>query len=248
VIRAEIAGMGLWSPGFADPAAWLEGRRDPAIAEPRCTLVSPRHLRFTSTLTRMGVAVFEQAVAGADLDLKTIDVTFGSSLGEIQIAVELLDMIALEGGASPARFMNSVHNTAPGHLSIATGSRGGFVAIAGGRETVSAAFHEALCLLRAPDHGAVVVILADEALPAPIDLERYPSLAIAFLLRREVERPLATITGLRRDPSAARFPVAGELAGNPCAPGLGLVDAVLRRRSGPVRLGDEGWCLDLAVA
>jgi beta-ketoacyl synthase-like protein len=248
MIGAHVCGVGFWTPGFSQAASYLAGRRDPSVTEPRCTLVSPRHLRFTSTLTRTSVAVFEQAVEAQDLDLTRIDVILASSLGEIQIAVELLDMIALEGGASPARFMNSVHNTAPGHLSIATGSRGTFTAIAGGPQTVSAAFHEALCLLQAPDHGDVVVILADEALPPPLDVDRYPSMAMAFLLRREPVSSIATITGIRSDPSVEPFPVVEELAANPCSPGLGVLDAVLRGRAGPVRLdrsGDEGWCLDL---
>lgn len=251
MIGAHVCGVGFWSPGFADPAAYLAGRRDPAVIEPRCRLVSPRHLRFTSTLTRMSVAVFEHAVEGQDLDLTRINVTLASSLGEIQIAVELLDKIALEGGASPARFMNSVHNTAPGHLSIATGSRGAFAAIAGGPQTVSAAFHDALCLLHTPDHSDVVVILADESLPPPIDFDRYPAMAMAFLLRREPVSSIATITGIRSDPSVEPFPVGDQLAANPCSPGLGVLDAVLRGRAGPVRLdrsGDEGWCLDLEVA
>lgn len=251
MIAADVCGVGFWTPGFSDAAAYLAGRRDPAVIEPRCTLVSPRHLRFTSTLTRMSVAVFEQAVEAQDLDLTKINVTLASSLGEIQIAVELLDMIALEGSASPARFMNSVHNTAPGHVSIATGSRGAFAAIAGGPQTVSAAFHEALCLLHTVEHGDVVVILADEALPPPIDFDRYPSMAMAFLLRREPVSSIATITGIRSDPSVKPFLAALELAANPCSPGLGVLEAVLRRRAGPVRLdrsGDEGWCLDLGAA
>jgi len=250
MIEAHVCGLGFWTPGFSDAAAYLAGRRDPSVIEPPCKLVSPRHLRFTSTLTRMSVAVFEQAVAGQDLDLKRINVVLASSLGEIQIAVELLDMIALEGSGSPARFMNSVHNTAPGHLSIATGSRGVFTAIAGGRQTVSAAFHEALCLLHALAHGDVVVILTDEALPPPLDIDRYPSMAMGFLLRSEPVSSIATITGIRSDPSVEPFPAGDQLAGNPCAPGLGVLDAVLGRRVGPVRLdmsGDEGWCLDLGA-
>jgi hypothetical protein len=249
---AHVAGVGLWSPGFADARRWLAGAPDPAAVAPACTLVSPRHLRFTSLLTQMGAAVFEQAVAGAGVELSALDAVFASSQGEIRTAVELIGRIADEGTNSPARFMNSVHNTLTGHLSIACRSHGVFTALAAGEDTVAAAFVEALAMLADGDRGAVAVIVGDEALPPPIDVDRYGSLAAAFLLRREpAAGTLATITGIRRDASVPAFAAAASLAGNPCAPSLGVVEAVLRRRGGPVRLdgaAGAGWCLELEPA
>ena len=89
---------------------------------------------------------------------------FGSAYGEILIAFEQLDMIEREGVPSPARFKNSVHNTASGHVSIATGNTGFTTALAAGPATF------AMCLLEAwvwleTHGGSVIVSVADEPLP-----------------------------------------------------------------------------------
>jgi hypothetical protein len=252
VTTIRVCGVGFWSPGFRDARAWLAGLADPQHREPTCTVVTPRHRRYTSRLTQMSACAFEQAVAGSSFEAATVDVVFASSQGEIAIAVELLEMVAREGGASPARFMNSVHNTVPGHLSIATRSHGTFTALAGGAQTVSAAMTEALCLAGEPQHPNVVVIMADEELPPPVDLQAYSGMAVALWLSAGEggEPDLGRLSGLRRDPSVPAVSAPEPLAANPCAPGLALLGALMNARGGCVRLDGptgEGWCVDVTV-
>lgn len=245
----EIHGVGFWSPGYADADSLARGRRDESIATPEPTLGSRRHLRYVSDLTSMAIAACEQSIAGTDIPLDQINVLFASSQGEIQIAVELLDMIADEGGASPARFMNSVHNTVCGHISIAAKSHGMFTALAGSRQTVSAAFVEAYGLLATGACDNLVLVVGDERLPPPVDPEDYDSMAMALFLRggdgcTDVPR----FAGVVRDPSVSAFAAPSNLAKNPCAPALCVLAALAEKRAGRVRLDgdcDEGWCAEL---
>lgn len=246
----EVHGIGFWSLGFADAAAFAAGRPDEAVTAPSPTLGSKRHLRYTSDVTKMAIAACEQSIAGSDLELTDLNVIFASSQGEIQIAVELLDRIASGEGASPARFMNSVHNTVCGHLSIASKSHGAFSALAGSRQTVSGALIEAFALLKTRDCESVVLVLGDESLPAPVDVARYDSLAAALFLRAgDGNGGSAEISAVVRDESVRPFVAPPELAENPCAPVLGVLAALAENRAGLVRLdgeGDEGWCAELS--
>jgi hypothetical protein len=246
----NLIGFGMWTPGFASPAAWLEGRRDPAITVPPAnTLVASRALRYTSILTRSAVAAFEQAIAGVSIDRSKVHVVFGSSLGEIEIAVELLDQIAKDGMPSPARFMNSVHNTAPAHLSIGLQSHGMFTAIAAGPQTVAATFVEGFGLAKTAGEDVVCVIVADESPPPPLNASTYPSLAVAFLLSAGSSAGLATIRRVYVDTEVKAQTMSAEIAKNPCAPALNVLRALGNGERGPIRLdGAEGrgYCLELS--
>lgn len=250
-MSVEIHGVGFWSPGYPDAAALTTGRRHPAAASPSPALGSRRHLRFTSDVTRMAIAACEQSIAGSGLPLEEINMLFASSQGEIQIAVELLDMIAREGTASPARFMNSVHNTVCGHVSIAARSHGAFTALAGSGQTVSAAFIEAYALLATGGCDNVVLVVGDERLPPPVNREEYESMALALFLRATGSGDVPRIVGITRDPGVEPFAPPAHLAANPCAPALAVLAALSEKRAGPVRLDGrdgEGWCAELAFS
>ena len=61
----HVAGIGLWTPGYPSPRAWLEGRHDPAAVRPTCALLDSRIGRYTSLVTRMAVEAMEQAAPQA---------------------------------------------------------------------------------------------------------------------------------------------------------------------------------------
>lgn len=245
-----VAGIGLWMPGYPSPKAWVEGRCDGAVTSPSCAILSSRFGRYTSLLTRMAVETVEQAAAWTRANLREIPTVFGSAYGEIQIAFKQLDMIEREGVPSPARFKNSVHNTASGHVSIATGNMGFSTALAAGRTTFAMCLMEAWAWLET-HRGSIIVSIADEPLPDHLSsVGRYDPLGVAFHLSAEPPpaQSQGRLSGLRRRnriESAARIP--DRLAKNPCAVSLLLVEAVLRNLGGtvPVEIGGEGWSVDL---
>ncbi len=246
----HIAGVGLWTPGFATPQAWADRRHDPSELRPGCAMLQSRIGRYTSLVTRMAVAALEQAAARSGTDMKEVQTVFGSAYGEIRIAFEQLDMIEREGVPSPARFKNSVHNTASGHVSIATGNMGFTTALAAGPATF------AMCLLEAwvwleTHGGSVIVSVADEPLPDHLSgVGRYDALGLAVQL--SADRPEKGTGGRlsalkRREDLGVTTDIPQALVQNPCAAGLPLIDAVLHEHSGtvPVELGRSGWSVDL---
>lgn len=250
-MEAHLVGRGLWTPGFADLFAWLEGDEDAGVQVPPCDFIGSRLLRATSTLTRELCEVAWQASQEAGLDPSATPTVFGSMHGEIRTAVDQMDMLHEgDGIISPARFKNSVHNTAAGIYSIATRNRAYTTAIAAGPATLAMCLLEAMALLHT-DEDAVVVTVGEERLP-PF-LERYGGFAplgVAFALVREAEpgASLARLASLRRDPDVTAAEPPERFRGNPCAPGLALLERHARGEYGTVPLepsGGEGWCVDV---
>ncbi len=247
----SVTGIGLWSPGFASPGDWLRNRFDPDLTRPACSLLKSRIGRYTSLVTRMAVEALEQAAAEGSADLGQVPSVFGSAYGEIQIAFEQLDMIERDGIPSPARFKNSVHNTASGHVAIASGNMGFTTALAAGGATFAMSLLEAWAWLERHG-GSILVAVADEPLPDHLSptVGRYEALGVALHL---VTEPAATNLGRltwlgSRD--GATTPVAEvpeRLAKNPCSAALPLVTALLEKRDGvvPLEVGGDSWCVEL---
>ncbi len=246
-----VTGLGFWAPGIPDAEALSAGREDPSVTRPPCDILNPRIGRYCSLVTRMAVEAFTQAGRQAGADLSRVASVFGSTYGEIQIAFEQLEMIRQEGVPSPARFKNSVHNTASGHVSIAAGNTGFSTAIAAGGATFAMALLEAWAWLEAWG-GAVIVCVADEPVPEFLtDDAPYQALGAAFHLCAEpATLALGRMSGLRRSelrqPEAAAA-ATGRWAGNPSAAALPLFEALLAGRAGTVPLepGETAWCADL---
>ncbi|MCP4446862.1 MAG: beta-ketoacyl synthase chain length factor [Myxococcales bacterium] len=244
---AYLLGSAMWSTGIASQAKWRADDFDAAMQTPTCSSVKTRHLRYTSVVTRMALNVFEQVTTDKDVNLGTLGVVFASSFGEIQIAVKLLDSIDTDGAPSPASFMNSVHNTAPGHLSIACRNHGISTAIAAGSQTVSSALLEAMLLLQ-ESCSTVALVLADEEFPEVFN-DSFPSLAVCLLLQAKASsQSLCTLDGIRIAKEVVPVSLP-HFAGNPIAPAASLLQAIASKKPGPHRLDleqDEGWCVSLS--
>jgi hypothetical protein len=249
VIPLHVAGVGLWTPGFADAAAWLTGAPDPAAISAGASLLPPALRRRATPLARMVAEVAAQAAAQASLDLGRAPLVLGSAYGEIGAAVAVLEeRWQGEGLPSPTRFHNSVHNGPAAYVSIATGNRGFSTALAAGPETPAAALLEAAALL-SERGGALLVVLADEPPPAPFARAHpFPPAAAALVLSAEPgPTTLARLSGPRR---GAGLPASARWRDHPCAGGLSLAAAVAGEASGAMALGPAGpraWAVDVAA-
>ena len=162
-----IAGTGLWPD--AGPSAAAEAVAGAAEPRPPCELVPSRAKRGTSLLTQMMVEVATRTARAAGFDLGTAATVFGSSHGEMEIAVDQMVMMKDgKGLLSPARFKNSVHNTGAGLFTIGAGNQGFTTAIAAGQDTAAMALLEGWLLLDRGEADEVIVTVADEALPEPL--------------------------------------------------------------------------------
>jgi hypothetical protein len=199
----------------------------------------------------MALEVMDQAANQADLDPAQVAIVFGSAYGEVQITFEQLDMIREEGIVSPARFKNSVHNTASGHAAISTGNRNFTTAIAAGSSTFAMTLLDAWGWLEAHG-GAAIVSVADERLPPFLEhVGSFEPLGVALALSVD---PTPASSGLRLSALAPRSGLDGPTLPdrwieNPSAPGLFLVDALMRRQAGivPLETGGDGWSVEIQV-
>jgi hypothetical protein len=239
-LRAHLRGVGMWTPAFADFDAWLaagasdishvsgepaDGDGDP---RPPAKLLHPRLRRRTSTLTRAAVTALESATGQGGASLDSVRFVLVSSFGEIEATVELLEQLAEpEGPVSPTKFHNSVHNTATGYMSIASGNHREATAIAGGPHNLAVGLLEALAGL-AEVGGDVVLIFAEERLPPPFERsDADPTFAVALHLsseaadRAQPDQSRSLEIELRLTNATSTTPAPAEAAA--LAPGVGGV-------------------------
>jgi hypothetical protein len=255
VRAAHVIGLGLWAPGAAGIATWAGGGRgDPVAAAadtPPCGVLPPRERRALSLTTRMGVEVIGQAVTAAGVDRSRVKIVFASAYGELQTAFDQMEMMeSADGRLSPARFKNSVHNTATGLLSIAFHNPGFSTALAAGGASFASGLLEVLVLLDQEGGEAVVAVADDvpDALFRRSDAPGFAPLGLAICLAADPVAAgpapaLGCLGALSRScgavPAAGPEAVPPAFAGNPAAAGLPLLAALLSGASGwvPVELG-----------
>jgi hypothetical protein len=197
VLSAYLRGVGLWTPAHPHFQAWLAaGAPDDLTAPeqgkralPAAELLHPRLRRRTSVLTRASVTALEAAVAQGGAQLGAVRLILVSSFGEIETTVELLAQLAEpQGPVSPTKFHNSVHNTATGYMSIASGNAGEATALAGGPHNLEIGLLELFSGL-AIDGGDAVLLLAEERIPAPFERpDADPTFAVALHFGAEPAR------------------------------------------------------------
>src|SRR6185436_2422231 len=163
-MQARVLGMGLWMPGFPDPASWLSGRPVEGADAPNA---QSKQRRRSSLLVNMVADVAAQASAQAGVPLSRLRVVVGSAFGELTTLMEMLEERERDGLLSPLRFQNSVHNSAAGQLSIANKNKTPAMSLAAGNDTVAMVLLEALTLL-ALGGDEVLAVVADEPLPQSI--------------------------------------------------------------------------------
>ncbi len=224
-----VDGIGLWAPGFASLEAFRAGEADESVTMPRCAVANARAKRGVSRIARMLGEVVQQAAEDAGADLSEVPTVYASAWGEIDIMIKLLDQIADgEVGLSPLRFKHSVHNSASGLVSIAAENRGFSTAIAAGRRTFEQGVLEALSLLRSSDGERVILAVAEDELPTPLDrFGRYAPLAIGLCFAKTPrEGAHGTISFPKRASEVLRPTLPDAYAANPTAHALPLLDAL----------------------
>lgn len=163
-ITASLLGWSAWAPGVSTPEewqAWAAGTRTIADApdSPPVDFIPAMQRRRLSRLSRLSLAAAD-ACTEKHHHLPTV---FASRHGEIHRTFGLLSDLAQDEPLSPMAFSLSVHNTASGLYSIATGNTAPSTAIAAGLDTLPMALIEAIGQLQR--HEEVMVVYAEEPLP-----------------------------------------------------------------------------------
>ncbi len=246
---ARVLGVGLWMPGFPDPATWIGGQPVAGADAPNIA-AQAKMRRRNSLLVNMVADVASQASEQAGITLSRLRVVVGSAFGELTTLVEMLEERERDGLLSPLRFQNSVHNSAVGHLSIAHKNKTSAISLAAGNDTVAMALLEAMTLL-ALGGDEVIVIVGDEPLPQSIWPGR-PTSAVSAALVLGSDAPTATRPALAvledlRQVATAAAPGDRPLEVDcPCAAILPLIAAIAGRRFGRVDVSpaeDPRWSI-----
>ncbi len=187
--RLAIHGIGIAAAGLADwasAAPVLRGEIDyqPEPFKPARTGLLPRNeARRAGTSVRLAFQAAEQACA--DADPKALATVFASSAADVDIADRLCRTLAdPEGGVSPTQFHNSVHNTAAGYWSIATGSKQPASSVSGGRDSFATGLMEAWAMATHEGHSVLLVAFeaAGGGLLEPARYDVVDSCAVALVL------------------------------------------------------------------
>lgn len=224
-MKTYVHAVACWSPTRRGPAAWRDG---PDLPAPPVDAALGAGRRRATLLSRVAADLLDQ------LGVVDVALVMGSAGGEYEQTFATLPlMYETPPASSPLRFGNSVHNTAVGQLSIATGNRR-----FGSALSVRPAELAALVLLEAA--------LAADALAAPVAAlwaeetwpgAAWPPLGAGLLLSGDPTGALGALHDLRR--ADAPFTPDPATAGSPAAGPIALVTA-LGPRPAPIALGG-GW-------
>ena len=245
-----VAGWGVFVPGFASLADWIAEKASPLHDKPEGALVPLRERRRASLLSRALADAYGKAVGEAGFELGEVASVFGSAIGEASTMIGLLDQMWGESTVlSPMKFATSVHNTASGMISIATGNRGFTTSLGADYDTPAMGLLEAIGIVQA-ERRPVVVCCGDEAPPenlVPADTG-WSLLCVALALCPtdrarpgcpRISVPAFDTAGAGGVGTLAPPPTSASLARNPNVGLFDLAVALERGLAGVVRL-DRG--------
>jgi len=176
MIRFSVLDVSFFSTHYASAADLLAGNeREPT--QPAYALLVGRARRFTSLLTQLHIEVCGALAPEGKEDQLAV---FATSHGEIQTAEAMIKGIR-QRTVSGARFALSVHNTASGLHSVATGNHAPTTTVTG-KNAVAAGWLEA-ALTALANERTVLLSIADEPVPDlfQADAAKF-GVAAAFLL------------------------------------------------------------------
>jgi hypothetical protein len=218
-VKAAVLGLGIVSPGAAGCEAFLAGLSRGAVEPLKIQKygddADPRAKRLPR-LDRMALAAGREALG--DAPREQLAVVFGTGYGGLAATVDFLEGVAVRGNAfgSPTAFHQSVHHAPLGQLSIALQIRGACLTASDRELSGESALKVGLDLLAGGRAERVLVVAADETVPAL--LSAYAAFGILAQAPggrgvRPAEGAAAVLLG--RAESAALFLEHVEIAGHP---------------------------------
>lgn len=240
-LTAYIEGIGLTGPGLAgwiSSQAVLSGQipyQPSKTILPSPALLPSAERRRSGAIVKLTLATGLEAVTAAGLDAACLPSVFSSSGGDGENCHAICEMLASsDRQISPTRFHNSVHNTAAGYWSIATGAMTSSSVLCAFDASFGAGLLETMCQVVA-DNTRAVMLACDTPYPEPLYSARPipDAFGIALVLApQRSARALAKITVSLTDTPADRFDdkyFESLRAGIPAARGLPVLRAIAQR-------------------
>ena len=259
-LLVQIDGIGFWTPGVPDWAAFkraLESGEILAIdatARPSPAALPPAERRRAPESVLIASEAAGQACAMAARDPATLAGIFTSTHGDLSITDAMCATLAADPRElSPTRFHNSVHNAPAGYWTVAAQCHKSATAISAAHGSFAAALIEAAVEVHA-EGEPVLLVAYDIAARGPV-AEVAPSalsFAVAFVLSLAREASTLLRLSLRSSARAANDDVPSSLArlaSNPmAAQAVPLLAAIAARRRTTIELpAGDGTSLDVEV-
>lgn len=250
----SVLGCGLVTPHMHSVAQWLDDMPFEDATPPTGASLDRRSRRISGELMRALTDAAHQAITQAEVDPSTIAAVYGSALGEVQTMVKILRQIWQDKAPpSPMAFAASVHNAASGVASISQRNQSFTTSVAANFDTPAMSLLEGIGLLMT---GTPEVLIACGDEPSPDELmgkqPTWKTMCASLVLSADNQHPkrLATVTmpTLHGKEDIPLFEVSSELKDNPSVGLLALVDTIVRKRQGIVRLDagqGRGWCIQV---
>ena len=248
MLECRLRGIGLIGPGLPD---WERARSvlrgestwSPGAPEyPRPESLPASQYRRVTRLGRLVLATAQQALDSARIDPAGTTSVFASAGGDLAVAQELCQALAMPARpVSPTLFNNSVHNAPAGYFSIASGSRCASSSIAAGEDTAAAGLLEATSIACSERQPSLLVVY-DSAPAEPLaSCAGVPAgtLAVSMLIGPAAtggRRMRLGIDGSSGANSRPADPLSERLAGNPAAALLPLLSVAAHEPAGSVAL------------
>lgn len=247
MLAAYVEGIGLLGPGLTgwpNSRAVLAGQvpyEPQPTALPSPGLLPAAERRRSGAIVKLSLAVGLEAVESAALDPADLPSVFSSSGSDGENCHAICEMLASQDRQiSPTRFHNSVHNTAAGYWSIATGAMTASSVLGAFDASFAAGLLEGLTQV-VVDGTRTVLLACDTAYPEPLYSARPipDALGIALVLGPQPgPTALARITVELGDSDADRLDDNPRLEhlrmAIPAARGLPILRALATGRAGHV--------------
>lgn len=189
---AVVTSWAAWAPGLEnheDWRRWAAGLKQPLEdGQPGVSFFPAMYRRRLSRIGKMAMAALHQCEQqGQSLEPGSA-VIFASRYGEERRTESILNNLVQGEAVSPTTFSLSVHNAIAGLYSIVAQNTAATTSLAAGKNTLAAAWIEAVALLKSQGDSAttVTVVYYDEPLQgsfAEFQDEDLPPLALAMQLQ-----------------------------------------------------------------
>ena len=248
-----VDAIGIVTPGIAnwEKACEIFSEQAPYTPEamPRYkpTLLPPNERRRATNLVRLAFEVCEQIEGLAHIDAEHLATVFASCGGDYQIIDQISRALTQEEKmVSPTQFHNSVHNSAAGYWSIATGAKTPSTSLSAYDASFANGLLEAIALVNS-EHIPALFACYDTQPPEPILSKRPISQAFATAMALYEQASEHSIASLHIE-IAGQNTAASKCAltdletlrtSNPAARCLPLLELLSAKKSGVVHLEDN---------
>ncbi len=244
MLTCYLNAIGLASPGLPNwqqSRAVLQGSApyEPvALEKYKPELLPPNERRRATELVRMAFRVCEDLMASSSIPMADCASVFASSGGDYPIIDQICrSLCEPERLVSPTQFHNSVHNSAAGYWSIATGSRQPSTSLSAYDDSFIAGLLEAMCLCEQEQLPTLLTVY-DIQPPYPLGDKRHIPIEFGVSLLLTPQPGAQNLARLQLHPNtngaaSETQPALEQLRlANPAARSLPLLELIAQNKAG----------------